>query len=327
MPVLSYAMAHNRIPVVDRLQLTSSTDLQGAVVRLSVRDAEGTVTLPWERVVDLVPDSVTVVPDVDLTADPAVMLQVEEQRPAEVTVEIVHAGHTVVVHRQPIQLLAARQWLRLPRVLSLEMLAAFVMPNDPAVAALVDEASALLQTRTGSPSVQGYQAGPERVDAIAEAVFDAMRARDIRYSNPPASWADVGQKVRTPGEVLDGRAGTCLDTVVVLAAALEQAGIRPLLWLVEGHAFLGYWREESALDAIAQTDVADVVNFVDLGLVRIIETTMVTVADEPATFDDARLPAYRSYLTGDLGQVIGVTDVWTARRNGVLPLPARLRSG
>ena len=28
------------------------------------------------------------------------------------------------------------------------------------------------------------------------------------------------------------------------AAALELAGLRPLVFVVHGHAFLGYWRDE-----------------------------------------------------------------------------------
>ena len=92
-----------------------------------------------------------------------------------------------------------------------------------------------------------------------------MRARDIRYAEPPASWGLPGQKVRTPREVLEGRLGTCMDTTVTLAAALEEVGINSTLWLMEGHIFLGYWRVESSLDGPAQVDVSEVVNLVDLG--------------------------------------------------------------
>ena len=151
-------------------------------------------------------------------------------------------------------------------------------------------------------------------------MFEAMRAREIRYSEPPASWADVGQKVRTPGEVLDQRLGTCLDTVVVMAAALEQAGIRPLLWLAQEHAFLGYWREESSLGIAAQTDVAEIVNRVDLDQVRLVETTAITA--NTGGFAEAQA-APRARLTGDLDQLLGVTDVWQARKERILPLPAR----
>lgn len=77
---------------------------------------------------------------------------------------------------------------------------------------------------TCSASIQGYQADAERVDRIVQAIYEVVQRRRIAYSNAPASWGDRGQKVRTPTEVLDGGVGTCLDTVVVLAAALEQAG-------------------------------------------------------------------------------------------------------
>ena len=88
---------------------------------------------------------------------------------------------------------------------------------------------------TGNSAIDGYQSeNPERVDAIAQAVFDAMRARDIRYAEPPASWGNDGQKVRTPAEVLEGRLGTCLDTTLTMAAVLEQAGINSTIWIIEG---------------------------------------------------------------------------------------------
>jgi hypothetical protein len=329
-PVLSYPMAHNRLAVVSRIAVRHhGPAVAGASVQVEVRDVEGRIGSAWERLVDLAPDAETLLTDIDLHLDAAAMLQIDEQRPATVRVQVLGDGVLLAERSVSVDLLAARQWVAAPPMLAMELLAAFVMPNHPAVATLVEEAAVLLAERTGSPSTQGYQAGPERVDATVRALFDAMAARRIRYSEPPASWSDVGQKVRTPEEVLDGRVGTCLDTLVVLAAALEQVGIRPLLWLVEGHAFLGYWREEAALGAIAHTDpgdIAAIVNLVDLGLIRLVETTLVTVRDEPATFEQAHPAAYTRWLTGDLDKVLGVVDVWRARRAGVLPLPARTGS-
>ncbi|GAB2680928.1 DUF3320 domain-containing protein [Thalassiella azotivora] len=331
-PLLSYAMAHNRVPVVEDLSIRyAGPDVDAATLRLEVRDAEGVLSSPCERTVDLGDGRVTEVPDVRLTLDPAAMLQVTEQRPGRVTASLLVDGQVVAQQSTDVQVLAAKQWLAFPPELGLEMLAAFVMPNDPAVARLVDEAADLLRERTGSSAVQGYQAGAERVDEIVRAAFDAMRARSVRYSEPPASWADHGQKVRTPQEVLDGRVGTCLDTVVTLAAVLEQCGVRPLLWVVEGHAFLGYWRDEQSLSSIVHTEVAPVVNLVDLGLIRLVETTIATeradAADSTAPdLDAAHRAPYAKHLTGDLDTVLGVVDVYTARRNGVLPLPSRTRT-
>ena len=326
-PVLSYPMAHNRLAVVSRIAVRHrGPAVAGASVQVEVRDVEGRIGTAWERLVDLAPDVETQLTDIDLHLDADAMLQIEAQQPAQVVVRVLGDGVLLAERSLPVELLAARQWVARPFLLATELLAAFVLPNHPAVAALVAEASVLLEVRTGRPLTPAYDEGPERVDTTVRALFDAMQARRIRAIEAPASWSEVGQKVRTPDEVLDGGSGTCLDTLVVLAAALELAGVRPLLWLAEGHAFGGYWREEAALGAIAQTDpgdVAAIANLVDLGLVRLVDQTLVTVREEPATFDQAHPAAYSRWLAGDLERILGVVDVWRARRAGVLPLPAR----
>src|SRR5215212_869540 len=249
-PVLSYALAHNRVPVVSRLSLTSTAAVAAATVRLSVRDPEGPIGSPVELTADLDEGRTTVLQDVALTLDPAAMLQVDSQRPGVLDVEVL-AGDRVIGHAStPVRVLAAQQWLASPLPLALEMLAAHVQPNHPAVTGLIEEAAAILDRDTGSDLVDGYDGGPERVDAVVAAIGEAIRNHGIRFSEPPASWVEIGQQVRTPGDTLTWRVGTPLDVVVLLAAALEQAGIRPLLWLAEGSggpeggsgAFLGYWR-------------------------------------------------------------------------------------
>ena len=340
-PVLSYALAHNRINVVGRVVIDNpGPELRAAVLRLEVLgEVPGdTGTAPLSEstplgaardlLVDLAAGRTATFSDVALLVDPAAMLQVERERPASIRASLIVDGDTVAEGSEPILLLAAQQWIARPVDLALEMLSAHVLPHHPAVAALLTEATDLLETRTGSRTLPGYEAGPERVDQVAEAVFDAMRARGIRYATPPISWADDGQLVRTPAEVLVGSVpesgiSTCLDTTVVMAAALELAGLHPLLWIVPGHAFLGYWREAETLGAPALTDVAEVINLIDLDLIRLVETTQVTDREgTPATFEQAQRSPYRDWLT-DLSQVIGVVDVTQARRTSILPLPAR----
>ena len=322
-PVLSYALAHNRIPVINRLALTSDSTVRGATVRLGVRDAEGPIARAVERLVDLDEGRTTVLTDLGLVMDPAAMLHVEEQRPGVIDVEVELDGELIGETGSNVQVLAAQQWLATPLPLALEMLAAHVMPNHPAITTLVAEAATILEAETGDGSIDGYTHGPERVDAIVAALAHAMQRRGIRYSEPPASWSDLGQQVRSPGDVLTWLVGTPLDTVVVLAAALEQAGIRPLLWLAEGHAFLGYWREERSAESAATTDATPLVNLVDLGLIGLVETTLLTSMGEPGA--DLHQPAYSKWLTGELDRILGVTDVHRARRDGIVPLPARAR--
>src|SRR4051812_9633713 len=323
-PVLSYALAHNRVPVVSRLAITNfGGPIRAATVRLGVRDAEGPIAQPVELLADLDEGRTTVLTDLGLVMDPAAMLHVEEQRPGVIDVEVLSEGEVLGEGSRVVQVLAAQQWLATPLPLALEMLAAHVLPNHPAITAVVSEAAGVLEQKTGRGSIDGYAEGPERVDEIVAAIGDVLQRRGIRYSEPPVSWSDLGQQVRTPGDVLTWRVGTPLDTVVVLAAALEQAGIRPLLWLADGHAFLGYWREERSAESAATTDATSLVNLVDLGMIGLVETTLLTGRGEPGV--DLHQPAYSHWLTGELDRILGVTDVHRARRDGIVPLPARAR--
>ncbi|MEZ4497209.1 MAG: DUF4011 domain-containing protein [Thermomicrobiales bacterium] len=322
--MLSYALAHNRVPVVNRVAISGVTSLvRGARLTIGLHDAFGPIGPTIERLFDLEPGRETVLRQLDFRLDPAAMLRIEEQRPGRLEFRLFDGDLELASTTFDVQLLAANQWLAVPTALGLEMLAAFVMPNHPAVAELTAAAAERLQSSTGSDWMQGYQSGPERVDQIVQAITETMHARDIRYVLPPASWADLhGQKVRTPGEVLEDRAGTCLDTTVVLAAALEHAGIRPLLWVVDGHAFLGYWRVEQSLDSAARLDVGDLINLFDLGAIGLIETTLMT-SDAPLDFAGMQRNLVREWLSGSQLRVLGVTDVYRARRDQILPLPAR----
>lgn len=323
---LSYAMAHCRIPVIDRITVDNTGgDLQGAVIEVDVVSAEGSHGGPAEIHLDLLAHQPTVLQTVDLKLDPASMWRVNEARPGDIRVILRDdSGGILAEAAKEVTILAANQWKATPPQLALEILAAYIQPNAAAIAPLMIEVSDRLGAATGSSSIDGYQSeNPDRVDAIARAVFDAVKARDIRYAEPPASWGDIGQKVRTPAEVFDGRLGTCLDTTLALAAVLEQCGINSTVWLLRGHAFLGYWRIDGALAAVSITEPAEVVNQVDLKNIGLIETTLVTQSGPDATFEDALRAPRTQHLSEDLTNILGVTDVRQARRARIYPLPSR----
>ncbi|TFC59573.1 DUF3320 domain-containing protein [Cryobacterium sp. TMT2-15-1] len=325
-PYLSYAMAHCRVPVVDEIIIENlGGETRGASIEVDVVSGEGSLGGPKVLLVDLDEQKATTLRTIDLVLDPARMLRVEEQRPGLIRAVLRNsAGDQLAETSVDVQILAFNQWIATPLHLGLELLAAHVQPNAAAIAPLLLEASDLLKASTGDSSLSGYQAeSAERVDATVAAIYDAMQARDIRYAEPPASWGVVGQKVRTPAEVLENRLGTCLDTTVTLAAALEQAGLNSTLWLLEGHIFLGFWRFDSSLGAIAVTDVADIVNLVDLGLIGLIETTSLTGGDAALPFAEARRIPHTRHLAAGLEKFQGVTDIRQAREARIFPLPSR----
>lgn len=323
---LSYAMAHCRVPVIDHVTVNNSGDsVHGAVVEIDVLSASGSHGGPRQVYLDLAEHRQTVLRDLDLVLDPASMLAVDEQSPGFIRVILRDAARNVLAEAsKQVNILAANQWKASPPQLALEMLAAHVQPNSTAIAALMTEVSDRLHALTGRSAIDGYQSeNPERVDAIAQAAFEAMQARDIRYAEPPASWGLDGQKIRTPAEVLEGRLGTCLDTTLTMAAILEQSGINATIWVLRNHAFLGYWRIDSTLAAVSSTEVIDAVNQVELGNMRLIETTMVTGNENPTSFAEATNAPRAKHLSGDLSEFVGVTGIRQARQARIFPLPSR----
>ncbi|MCZ2804912.1 DUF4011 domain-containing protein [Modestobacter sp. VKM Ac-2983] len=326
-PVVGEALARVGVPVVAVLTLTGAAEpVHGVRVTVTISTPAGPLGAPAEVTVDVDPGRTTVLTDVDLRLDPAV-LAVAEPGTATVEARVERDGRLLGCTRTAVRVLAAGQWLAAPAPLALELLAAHVQPGSPAVAGLVGAAADLLRQRTGDPTVGGHPRGADRIDETAAAIVEAMRRRAIRPRPPVAGWADVPQRVRTPDQVLDDRAGTSLDTVLTLAAALEHAGIRPLLWIAAdgatcpGHAFLGYWRAERCAESAATTEVSGLAELVELGQIALVETTMLGIAAEPATFGDLHRTAAAAWLAGDLHRVLGVTDVHRARLDGVAPLP------
>ncbi|KQP82155.1 DUF4011 domain-containing protein [Aeromicrobium sp. Leaf291] len=327
----SYALVYNRIPFVHSVRVDGIGHEVPAVLKIRLDDRGTSLTHPFAVELEPEADGSAAIDPVSLQVDLAAMSQLSEDTTAELVLEV-HQNDEVTSLRQDVLLGSARTWRTIFSTdgsgrsalnpLATETLAAFVQPNDPSIGSFLDAVRVRLERTTGSGSTQGYQAGPERADAIVQAIWDEARGRNITYSNPPASWA-AGQKVRTPSEVLEGRVGTCLDTTVVLAAAIEHAGLHPVLFVVEGHAFLGYWRDEDlGIASVESMELA--ANAVDSGRLRVLETTRVAGGDASAAFDDDAHESTRgSYLTGTLSRFEGVVDVRVVRRQSqVLPLPA-----
>ncbi|MDO9398419.1 MAG: DUF4011 domain-containing protein, partial [Herbiconiux sp.] len=322
--VVSYALANARLSALESVTITNPGPMRrGASLEIEATDAFGGLGSPCTTLIDLAEHATVTLADLSLPLDPATMLAVDEQRPGRVTARLTDAdGTTLAEASADVDVLAAAQWRTDPVQLALELLPAYVQPNAAAVQPLLHEAGELLEARTGDRSMTGYQLDdPSRVDATVEAIYEAMRARRIRYAEPPASWSSTGQKVRTPAEVLEGRVGTCLDTTVVLAAALEQAGINSTLWIFDGHAFLGYWRHNSQLGSVVDVEPADLVNRTALGQIVLLETTAVTDSRDGDV--DAARSAARARLEGAPSTFIGAIDVGAARSAGIFPLPSR----
>ncbi|MBN8505762.1 MAG: hypothetical protein J0L58_14945 [Burkholderiales bacterium] len=135
-------------------------------------------------------------------------------------------------------------------------LPSFVLPRDPAVLKVIAAAQRYLRTLLDdcTAGFDGYQRldaqdrnAAEVVDAQVQAIWAALQHElPVNYINPPPSYTSQAQRLRSPSEVFRGQAATCIDLALLFASCLEFIGVYPVLFLVEGHAFPGYWRSDKA---------------------------------------------------------------------------------
>lgn len=135
-------------------------------------------------------------------------------------------------------------------------LPSFVLPRDPAVLKVIDAAQRYLRTLLDdcAAGFDGYQRlatddanAADVVDAQVQAIWAALQHDlPVNYINPPPSYTSQSQRLRSPSEIFRGRAATCIDLALLFASCLEFVGIYPVVFLVTGHAFPGYWRSDKA---------------------------------------------------------------------------------
>lgn len=227
-------------------------------------------------------------------------------------------GELLALHEAPTELLASDQWGGTDAMP--ELLAAFVMPNDPAVDKVLKAASDALR-RAGRPSgIDGYESGDRtRVYEFASAIWTAVAGLKLSYALPPASFERSGQKVRTPRAIFDGRIATCLDTALLFAAALEQARLNPLIVLTEGHAFVGCWLQPQEFAQLVTDEVGIVRTRMDLNELLLFETTL--VADHPPSRFSQAVDEGRRQVSELSGEDLFVAlDIRRARMQKLLPL-------
>ena len=321
-PVVSFAMHQASVPVITELRLRNSTAelIDGVTVSLS---CEPPAIAPRKWTFDRIAAESELVPaDMTVHLDGGLLYKLSERMRATVTFRVCKGDVELVTVTREIIALARHEWGG--SISTPELLAAFVTPNDPAIAEVLRDASDRLRGAGRPPSLDGYRSqSRERVWEMASAIWASVGSRQLIYAEPPTSFERSGQKVRLPSEVLDGRLATCLDTAVLFAAALEQAGLRPLLCLTKGHAMTALWLQPSTLLSVTTEDASDLRNYIELNELILFETTVIT-HEPPATFRQA-LELGKMRIRPDLDQdFVLALDIKQARARQITPLPSEV---
>ncbi|WP_029355310.1 DUF3320 domain-containing protein [Bosea sp. 117] len=323
----TFASFQNAVPVLRSIAIANPTDRHLESCRLELV-ANPAFLRPKVWAVDrIVPGDTLNLADRRVDLDAAYLAGLDEAERGEVTLRLTAKDAVVAERHMSVRLLARDEWGGVGDMA--QLLPAFVMPNDPAVAGLLRAAAERLAAHGHPSGMDGYQSNsPQRAFLLAASLYSAVAGLGLHYAEPPASFEQRGQKVRRPSVVAGDRLATCLDGAVLFAAALEAAGLHPVLLLFRGHAAAGVWLTPRSFSNAIETDLMEVRKALASRELIVFETTGVTHRP-PIVFDHAQSLLSPRLEDAEAHNFVAAVDVRRARGSGITPLASHeaLRTG
>lgn len=325
---VNFAFQQNSIPVIRRVEITNTSEQDWYQVKCRF-EAHPSWAERHDQIIAHIPAGTTyTLTDVPLSLEIDTLSQLSERVRGDIQITISRALSqatdseepeitTVFEASHPVDVYAYDEWTGLDTLP--EILAAFVTPNLSVVEQLLSNTAQLLGQRTSSSSLDGYQAkSKKRVFEILDAIYDSVREQQIRYSNPPASFEQTGQRIRFGNQILKSKLGTCLDLCLLFASLAEQAGLNPLILMHKGHAYVGCWLIDESFNDPATDDLQSIRKRQELEELLVFETTLVCEG-KGADFTRAVYAAKEHLSVDDIFQY--AIDIHRARSSRIRPIP------
>ncbi len=208
-------------------------------------------------------------------------------------------GGSIISESIPIRTLSRNDmvWIDKDGTKNYEYIARWVTKDNKEVKELVRKASDYNQKICGQSAMVGYLGDETMVACQMASVFSAMQDYyKIKYVASPESYqTSNAQAIRLPEEVLMEKSGLCIETTILMAAALENLGMEPAIIIIPGHAW------------VAVKAYAGAPYYFHL------ETTML---DSPVL--DAMTTAEQEWAQSG-GSALAIVDIKKARADGILP--------
>ena len=322
-PFLNLAMVQNKYPVA-----------KGIIIEYTGTEPIENLTLTVTPGVDFASVFTTEIPKIepnekiDLTikndVNKGFVLQLSEELETDLSVSIKDGDTTLLSQKFPLTILPAEFFIH---GLIPELMASFVMPNLMQVRMIVSRAAKILQEFTGDSTIDGYESRSiNRVRQMAGAIFEALKEQKISYILPPAANAEIhGQRIRFADEVLENKAGTCIETALLYASCLECARLYPIVVVIKGHAFVGLHLMPETFQNSVSDDYTELTKRLGEGL-RSIEVIESTCIDTPSNvnFEEACTQGATHLIA--LSDFQYFVDVARCRSVGIKPLPRLLKT-
>lgn len=322
--VVNYAIQQNKIPIVRNLIIENSSENNLENLSLTI-SSEPNFTNKCDHRLDLIPKNQSLelnFPDLKLI--PKILSDLTEKLIGHLILTISSEERILLEKKYPIEVLTFDQWNGIGYLP--EMLASFCTPNHPELSKIIIQASSILESWTGNPSLDAYQSqNPDRIKKQMGAIFEAIASLGIVYCSPPASFEKDGQRIRMCDTIFTQKLGTCIDLALLYASCLEAIGLHPLLVILKGHAFVGSWLIEDIFPDCVNDDVSLLKKRSAKGIneIILIETTFMN-AGSAGTFDESITTANHK-LNNDSDFLLFI-DIKRARYSGIRPLPQRVVS-
>ena len=317
---VNLALQQNSVPVLRDIVLKNPTDVSYQDLELTVTTTPGFANPKVWRITRLVPDAEISVRDCMIELNPGFLEEVNEAVRGTYDFVLSAGDEVLATASRDAQVLSRNEWGGIQELP--EILAAYVQPNSPFTQEILRTAAKVLEANGRNPMLDGYQSrSRKRVGEMVNAIWSAIVRQDLAYAEPPASFEDAGQKIRLPEEVKRHRLVTCMDSTLLFAGALEQAGFNPLVIFTKGHVFVGVWLEDLEFGTSVVEDLQALRKRVDLKEILVFETTF--VAHRPAvSFKQARQEANGKLFDED--SFLLLIDIKQSRLARIRPLYERV---
>lgn len=314
----TYASYQNSIPVLRRIGVDNQSDGQVQALRLELSSTPAFLRPKTWTIDRVTPGDHLPLGDRKVELDAGYLAGLNEAERGEITLRLVAGSEVLDEHRHAVRLLARDEWGGVADMA--QLLPAFVMPNDPAVSSLLRKAAERLAAHGHPSGLDGYQSqDPKRAFMLAAAIYSAIASMGLHYAEPPTSFESRGQKIRRPGTIAEEVLATCLDTTLLFAAALEAAGLHPVILMFDGHAAAGVWLTKRTFGNAIETDQMEVRKALASRELIVFETTGVT--HRPAmTMEAAQRALDRRLAEEEAHAFVAAIDVRRTRSGGITPL-------
>ena len=309
---LNPALLKNGRPAINNLNLNPDRALGNVEVAVTCDTGNGTSTVRQTLNLQKGPQPVAV----DTWQFPVLYELISAaipRRQINFTMSCSYAGMLLAETTTAVLWMGCTEWLDKPD--TWRYISAFVEPYSDGVLDVIGKADDVLKTIAApTSSFSSYQTNNSTfVTEQVKAVFNCLRDKpyELHYVAPPPLpvytssdlWAS-GQRVRSPDDVIARCRGTCHDLAILFASCLEQIQIYPLIILIQGHTFFGFWKDANAYNDFWNqarnnglrrpqdpgrewtiTDLTEMQDLLNRNVISLVEATMVT--DRNAKFESA----------------------------------------